>query len=186
MDNENKPINWEFLNRVMDYHRANGYTPVEVPWLVERATVDLTYTGPLNAALQGLYLVGSGEQGFLELERKGKMPRGKFVTMTPCFRDEPQVDEYHQLHFQKVELYQNVNVSYQAAWEMMEDAYDGMRTLMGSREFNIIDTDAGFDLMLHGVEVGSYGIREVDGIAWVYGTALAEPRFSTVLRNHGF
>lgn len=185
MDNENKPIEWSLLMQILQYHQDNGYMGMEVPYLVERATVDLTYTGPLDPALQGRYLIGSGEQGFLELERRGKMPRGKFVTLTPCFRDEPHVDEYHQLYFQKVELYQNVNVSRRAAWEMMEDAYAGMRIFTNSRAFNIEYTDEGFDLMLHGVEVGSYGKREVNGISWVYGTALAEPRFSTVLRNHG-
>lgn len=187
MDNENKlpNIRWDWLTGILDFHTTGGYNAMEVPYLVDRATVDLTYTGPLDPSLQGRYLIGSGEQGFLELERHGKMPRGKFVTLTPCFRDEPQVDEYHQLYFQKVELYQNVNVSLRAAWEMMEDAYAGMRGLTDSRAFNIEYTDEGFDLMLHGVEVGSYGKREVNGISWVYGTALAEPRFSTVLRNHG-
>jgi hypothetical protein len=33
-----------------------------------------------------------------------------------------------------------------------------------------------------GIELGSYGIREHDNLKWVFGTGLAEPRLSKVLR----
>ncbi len=37
------------------------------------------------------------------------------------------------------------------------------------------------DIMIKGIEVGSYGYRYIDDFAWVYGTGCAEPRLSQVL-----
>jgi hypothetical protein len=39
-------------------------------------------------------------------------------------------------------------------------------------------TDDCMDLTINGIEVGSYGKREFKNIKWIYGTGLAEPRFS--------
>jgi hypothetical protein len=41
-------------------------------------------------------------------------------------------------------------------------------------------TEIGEDLTIDGIEIGSYGIRAYNAITWVYGTGLAEPRFSKV------
>lgn len=39
------------------------------------------------------------------------------------------------------------------------------------------------DIVFRGIELGSYGIREHKYLKWVYGTGLAEPRFSNVLQT---
>jgi hypothetical protein len=41
-------------------------------------------------------------------------------------------------------------------------------------------TKEGSDLTIDGIEIGSYGVRNHKNIIWVYGTGLAEPRFSKV------
>ena len=44
---------------------------------------------------------------------------------------------------------------------------------------SVVATEEGHDLMLNGIEVGSYGHRSIPGIeTWAYGTGLALPRFS--------
>lgn len=43
---------------------------------------------------------------------------------------------------------------------------------------SIEKVDYGYDLLLSGIEVGSYGFREYKNNKWIYGTGLAEPRFS--------
>lgn len=44
------------------------------------------------------------------------------------------------------------------------------------------------DVQFDGVEIGSYGFREIKqkdmpDVFWVYGTGLALPRFSTIMRR---
>jgi hypothetical protein len=36
-----------------------------------------------------------------------------------------------------------------------------------------------YDIEINGIEVGSYGIRSVDDVQYIYGTGLALPRYST-------
>ena len=49
----------------------------------------------------------------------------------------------------------------------------------------IVETDEGWDINVGGIEVGSYGSRSIHDHLWVYGTGLAEPRFSQALRVRG-
>ena len=44
-----------------------------------------------------------------------------------------------------------------------------------------VKTDEGVDIELGGVEIGSYGFRTHEDLFWTYGTAMAEPRFSTAV-----
>ena len=39
------------------------------------------------------------------------------------------------------------------------------------------------DITADGIELGSYGVRECEFVRWIYGTGLAEPRFSTLLKT---
>jgi hypothetical protein len=34
--------------------------------------------------------------------------------------------------------------------------------------------------MYNGFELGSYGVRQYHDITWIYGTGIAEPRFSKI------
>lgn len=40
-----------------------------------------------------------------------------------------------------------------------------------------------YDLEINNIEVGSYGIRQYKNLFWVYGTGLAEPRFSQAING---
>jgi hypothetical protein len=44
-------------------------------------------------------------------------------------------------------------------------------------------TPEGIDLVLNGIEVGSYGVRTVGNRTWTYGTGLALPRFTVAIDN---
>lgn len=49
----------------------------------------------------------------------------------------------------------------------------------------MIINDNQYDLEYHGIELGSYGIRECDFLKWIYGTGCSEPRLSRTLQMHG-
>jgi hypothetical protein len=49
-----------------------------------------------------------------------------------------------------------------------------------NNEIKIVKTNIGYDLELNNIELGSYGVRKYGQLHWVYGTGLAEPRFSKV------
>ena len=81
----------------------------------------------------------------------------------------------------KVELFQNDEVSEEALKRLVETLhecwfYEDLECPF--EDLKIIDTPEGYDIELYGIEIGSYGIRRVRGFSWIYGTMLAEPRFS--------
>lgn len=182
------------LNR---YSNHLGYIQIDVPWIVPnhvtRMTLDPQY--PAIEAYEGITvrgyggksigdLVGSAEQSFLTLDTEGVLGRGKFVSITPCFRMEQAHNDFTRPYFMKVELYQNTDVTRDNLNKMIGDALYVFRWLISqesSPELNLLETkeiDDGYDIMLNGVEIGSYGIRHKNGLSWIYGTGLAEPRFS--------
>ena len=56
----------------------------------------------------------------------------------------------------------------------------------GEDECRIIDTsNLSFDITYKDVELGSYGIRKCDFLTWIYGTGLAEPRLTRVMKKYG-
>lgn len=63
--------------------------------------------------------------------------------------------------------------------QVMLDAKYALSCFTGKR-INIQKTEIGADLTINGIEIGSYGVRTYNHITWVYGTGLAEPRFSKV------
>lgn len=176
---------WRNLSWAIDtYHRVFGFAPVEVPWIVPRSVMRITCPDDdriIRASDLG-DLVGSAEQSFLALQRDG-LPPGRYVACTPCFRNEPVLDDLHRLTFMKVELYQTVDVTDEKLDAMIDAALRVFRWL-GAEHLETVPTEEGFDLMLNGVEIGSYGIRRIPGHAWIYGTGLAEPRFTTALNRN--
>lgn len=51
-------------------------------------------------------------------------------------------------------------------------------SFLTKKTIKIERTVEGADLTIDGIEIGSYGIRTYNTITWIYGTGLAEPRFS--------
>lgn len=176
------PIDWALLGQAVEFYKSKGYEYVEAPWAVSRAAVDVTCPNPAYAAeVDGLgCLVGSAEQSFLQLDLAGKLPKGRYVALTPCFRLGDNGDALHHPYFMKVELYANVQ-NEMAFIHMMSHAGIFLRSVLGEegvKQVNGVKTEEGYDIELNGIEIGSYGIRGHGEHHWTYGTGLAEPRFS--------
>lgn len=164
------------------HYEAAGYVPVAVPWVVPdrayRATLPPEAT---PYATLGGNLVASGEQSFLEMLLDGQQ-LGMRQCTTPCFRDEVH-DELHDPYFMKLELIRTDDTSAAALERMVQDA-----AAFFARYVTVAVADIGdgsFDLVdaRFGIELGSYGRRSRDGLTWLYGTGLAEPRLTRVLER---
>lgn len=164
-----------------NYYFNLGYELTDVPWIVGQKAYDMTKPkqGARDFRTLGGNLVASGEQSFLELMMNG-VKINKAQCITPCFRDEIY-DPLHHPYFIKLELI-NTDVSQNNLNTMINDATDFFEQYT---EVVLINTDIGIDIvsMEHHIELGSYGIREINGFSWVYGTGLAEPRLQQVLEG---
>lgn len=110
-------IDYQILNNSLYYYQSQGYKYMEVPWMVTDKISDVTkpqdrenfcvdvYDESKRSLLlnRGRVLVASGEQSFLQMIDENKLDHGKYVTLTPCFRNEIE-DEIHKLYFMKTEL----------------------------------------------------------------------------------
>jgi seryl-tRNA synthetase len=170
-------INWGRISRAIDYYKYKGYKHVGVPWTVSEQSIMATLDNPakLLKTKQGCP-VGSGEQAFIERIREGDEIK-KAVCCTPCFRMEDKYDKYHLPYFMKVELIDNtesrdgLSEIIGAASKFLE--YEGIPNrvvIMGDGTLDLEDSN--------GLELGSYGVRDLGDIKYVYGTGLAEPRTS--------
>jgi len=173
-------INWQYLYRSIPVYESNGFKYIEVPWIVPATTTKITFPqGNTEFKTPVGDLVGSAEQSFLYLISQGKLPRGRYCSITPCFRSEDHIDNLRRNWFMKLELIDTLNVSVSNLVEITEICCSWMRSLLGDHP-TIVQTDTEmFDIEYHGIEIGSYGIRNYPNFApWIYATGLAEPRFS--------
>lgn len=198
-------INYQNLHNFSLAYAQEGYARVEVPWTVTQEISRITK--PVGAEDFELVhpdhkvLVASGEQSFLYQYSKGFLPRGKLQTITPCFRKEPH-DGTHQKTFMKLELidtseetHRTRTTAQDALVEMVHMVKTEFERYLTRNHVAILgarieqrETPEGFDLNLTTydgwtVEIGSYGIRSCDFISWVYGTGVAEPRFSSAIER---
>lgn len=177
-----KNINWQNIAKAIDFYTVHGFEYIETPWIVDYKTIEITCPDPQKiitvdesgGTLHGL--VGSAEQGFLQLVLDGKLSGVNYVSAGSCFRLEKE-DELHQSQFFKVELFSkciNGDRAIQASRELLRRANKFM-----NYQAVEVQTEEGFDLEINGVEVGSYGARFHSKIGWwAYGTGVAEPRYS--------
>lgn len=185
-------IDYGLLNRSQWFYQVKGYERIEAPWLVSPQVSAITrpasapdYLVKTTDAEKVKSFVASGEQSFLYLINKGHLPAsGKFQTTTPCMRHE-DFDETHTKYFIKNELIAyGGRANHDTLNDMLvlaKDFFSGVLHLRGVPERLLTSKEISstqFDIFLDGVEIGSYGIRECSFTRWVYGTALAEPRFS--------
>lgn len=165
-------INWIQLGVAVEHYESLGYQHVDVPWAVPNKVARMTFPGkPLNCHLGAL--IGSAEQGFLAMEIE---EGAKLVSCSPCFRTEPVHNVLYQPWFMKVELYREGH--------HVEAVLDDAMTIHDSDDTRVIETSEGFDILINDIEVGSYGVREVNGRKWTYGTGLALPRFNVALARY--
>jgi len=173
-------IDWELLSEAKKFY-SKSFNFIEVPWTVENNISAVTTPldkKPFKTPIGDL--VGSAEQSFISLMSKNKIDKGRWATITPCFRDDKE-DELHQKYFMKLEL---IDISDEPDYFfLLNIANDFFNKMI---ETQIIDIEKSFypqkDIACAktGIELGSYGLRRWGKFSWAYGTGLAEPRFSFV------
>lgn len=156
-----------------------GYEYVEVPYAVDKEIIRLTLPPEYDDAVQPVEpygcLVGSAEQSLLSLN----LGPGRYVACSPCFRPEPVLNELYQYHFMKVELLQ-IGEGFMAPMMMLLDAQAFMNQFAKTE---VVRTPEGRDLVVDGIEVGSYGFRNSWDRRWACGTGLALPRFDVARKR---
>lgn len=192
-------ISWDNVSRAILHYQKLGFQYLETPWIVSDEAIQATIPPGATASFCGDgYLVGSAEQGFVELMIQGKLGPGRYVSAGPCFRSDP-VDKYHQRHFFKVELiclvspttaFEDIDEGVHTLARMVKEFFDEVLTPSSEdqdaiRDFQaeptkLVKTQDGLDIELNGIELGSYGFRRFQSFEWLYGTGYADPRFSTV------
>lgn len=174
-------IDYKLLSEALTYYQERAYSYVEVPWLVSREAnlATLPEGKDLGQLSDGRCLIGSAEQGFIQ--NLDQLQEGvRYISVSPCFRIGDNRDGFHHETFIKAEL-AAVTSDKDAAQSIMrrfiEDAKELFTNLTGRsvREFNVGPDQIDLE---NGVELGSYGIREIAGKYLVYGTGLALPRLT--------
>lgn len=160
-------MNYHYISNALKFYESLGYRYIETPWVVPLEDLSLTFSGNREKCELG-YLVGSAEQGFINLMRTGQLGPGKYVSAGPCFRFEDKGQKDKLPYFFKVELCKVGTTDYK---DLLDDAH---RLLGGT----IVETAIGHDIELNGLEIGSYGGRNIGGLVWAYGTGIAEPRYT--------
>lgn len=182
-------INYLRLGQSQEFYEQLGYKRLEAPWWVPVEIMNITIP-PHVDPVDSLYyleknkkaLVASGEQSLLYLANQGLLPPGKYQTVTPCFRDEAQ-GPMRRKFFMKNELMIAHSNDPQQLSEIIKAAMAFFQTQVPDQnELKVVTTSEGFDIEYKGVEIGSYGIRKTSFIEWIYGTGLAEPRFSRAIK----
>jgi hypothetical protein len=191
------------LLSAIKYYEQCGFKYIDVPWTVSEEAMNITR--PAWAGTNTLIYtaggkqhcpVASAEQSFLQMQLDaldGSLDNrisGSFCTLTPCFRNEPVIDDLHQPYFMKVELISWDKTTREDMDKMIAGArlffeehlwidcvYNTEPDPIGVVAYDLVTTHTG-------IELGSYGIREHPRVGrWVYGTGLAEPRFSLALEK---
>lgn len=175
-------INWKMIAFAHDYWESERFEHVNVPWIVDRKYTQVTHNiaddWNVLCTRKG-DLVGSAEQGFIQSYYDGQLKSGKFISTSPCFRDD-LVDDTHQIYFMKSELHINNEVNLNVLHNILHRAEIFFNTISTSNTVKVVRKQYNdeYDITLNGIEVGSYGIRQFGSYKWIYGTAIAEPRFS--------
>jgi len=190
-------IDYQNIADSIKHYENNGYQRIESPWTVTKAIGDITK--PPSVAIdfeilgKSKVLVASGEQSFLYLYLKGFLPKGRFQTVTPCFREEI-FDQIHSKYFIKNELIVTDEVNEKELFNVVQCAFKFFMTrfeeeiksnplgALHVREYKSDKNELCYDIEYcykqKFIELGSYGIRRCEYLSWIYGTGCAEPRLS--------
>jgi hypothetical protein len=191
------PTQYRRLTDAMQYYERQGFKTIDVPWAVSKEAMDITrptWAGDdtLQYMAGGIQLcpVASAEQSFLQLQLDARRNTnsslsGSYVAITPCFRNEPILDELHQPYFMKVELISWDRTDRDSLQAMLELASDFFSQWIDVDTVDNDDPDPIGEIAIDiiakntGIELGSYGIRNHPSVGrWLYGTGCAEPRLS--------
>lgn len=193
-------MNYANLARALEFYQERGYVYLDdVPWSVGCVAYYATKPdGAKDVSLQvegsftPTYPVASAEQSFIQMMLDGQ-PIKRAIAVTPCYRAEPRIDTLHRPYFMKAELINAQDVDEGHLIHMIHDACAFFEQFFAVRIVRTTPTlldEPSFDIVEKGsrFELGSYGIRRMDvagkKLAWIYGTACAEPRLSTAIQKH--
>lgn len=174
-------INWQLLSEALAYYQAQGYTYVEAPWTVRRDVTEVTFPHAYEAMGHdnGLNndLVGSAEQSFIQLTLDGALTKGRYIALTPCFRQEPKISATHRSYFMKVELFDSQTPTEEQLQKITDLAFNWFKQKTNGK-LEIVQTENGLDINLNDIEIGSYMLQKHGDLQWICATGHAEPRFS--------
>lgn len=186
-------LNLATFAKAEDYYVSQGFEKVVVPWAVSHDIIAITAPPHVKKVeiAENQVLVGSAEQSFLQLIADGKLKPGRYQTTTPCFRNELSYDDFHLPYFLKLELIETRNTDDKTLLDIIEVAkkwysqYLAVDVLYVRPDpWDSVTLGKCFDIISRrdGFELGSYGVRSHPKLGtWIYGTGLAEPRFSRVM-----
>jgi seryl-tRNA synthetase len=182
---QDKILDYQILADACKFYRFREYEQIEVPWIVCADFAQLTM--PESAVPfvlnDGAYLVGSAEQGFVQMALLNQLDYGKFYfSVSPCFRNEKR-DDTHSTWFMKVELFHKSTThaaASNAAMYMMDHAIQFFRKA-GVIELQTARVDTGIDIMADSLEIGSYGVRQISDFYVAFGTGAALPRLQLAI-----
>lgn len=181
-------IDYNLLDDSITFYENHDFKRIEAPWTVSQYVDDITRPSdrtPFELKHNDKRLVASGEQSFLYLYLKDFLPKGQYQTITPCFRLE-SFDLTHTKYFMKNELIKTDVVNRAELNNLVDTAYSFFLNYFDGKDISIETTsDDSFDIMVKGIELGSYGIRECEFLTWIYGTGCAEPRTSKLIQLYG-
>ncbi len=192
-------INYGLIDLASHHYESHGFKRIESPWLVTPEISDITKAPGLSSyivrkdnEIKEKVFVASGEQSFLYLVNKGFLPEsGRFHTITPCMRNDA-FDATHTKYFVKLELIDfdsrneidavtEINLMIQTALGFFKKHADSSKLAV---EKTTNTEFPSWDILLDGIEIGSYGYRECLFCNWIYGTGIAEPRFSRLVQSN--
>lgn len=178
-------IDYLKIHDALTYYTSNGFKYLDVNW--DCPTEIARITTPQNCRLyvldKGQTLVGSAEQSFLDEIFNNNLAPARYVSMSPCFRDD-LIDELHSRYFFKIELIDFDNVNTESLFEIISICQTFFNKYI---ETEIIQTEEfAYDIVTkNNIELGSYGIRGTNYngkyVTWIYATGLAEPRLSKAI-----
>ena len=189
-------IDYNLLNKALKYFSKRGFKQVEVPWRVSKEAIEGTFNSRESFKSDDKFLIGSAEQGFLELYLQNKLTSNQLMSVSPCFRNEKE-DYFHQQEFMKLELICFLDKLADLDFRF-NDEYSNVKRLvisfiikklkiktsdifiLGTNESNSIYSE---DILVNGIEYGSYGIRQFQDKYYIYGTGIALPRASKILKS---
>lgn len=196
---EQETIDYNLLNKSLKYFSKKGFKQIEVPWRVSREAIEGTFKSSESFKSDDKLLIGSAEQGFLELYLQNKLTSNQLMSVSPCFRNETE-DYLHQQEFMKLELIYFINAKIDDI-DIMFNSFIVFNlvknfvlsfiikklkikiTDITTAETNDSNSIYSEDILINGIEYGSYGIRQFQDKYYIYGTGIALPRASKILKS---
>lgn len=183
-------IDYNLLNKAIKFFSKCGFRQIETPWRVSKEAINATFNSDNSFATADKFLVGSAEQGFLEI--KNTLQDSQYMSVSPCFRNELE-DYFLQQEFIKLELiiltddYMEDNMFLVETTRKNVVKFIIKKLKIKSSDIVIVQTNDensiySEDILINGIEYGSYGIRQFQDLYYIYGTGIALPRASKILK----